>query len=467
MNINPNTKQAYQLLHDGVLAFARAEQAGIRIDMEYAEQKKQHLTRKINRLVTQFEQTNFYKRWNHIVKGTPNINSNPQLAHYLYNVKKLKPAKLTITKKQGSTSEDALTQLNIPELNDILEIRKLKQLRDTFLEGFIREQVDGYIHPFFNLHLVLTYRSSSDHPNFQNNPKRDEEAMQTVRKAIYPRPEHRLLEVDYSGLEVRIIACYSQDPRMLKYINNSASDMHADMAKRIFMIDKFDKSLPEHKVLRDAAKNGFVFPEFYGDYYKNCAENLACKWGELPFGKWKAGQGIKMPEGTLSDHLISKGLKSFNRFTEHIKDIEEDFKSNRFPDHIRWQNKWWRAYQKHGYLDMKTGFRCSELMNKKHTMNYPVQGAAFHCLLWSFIELDRIMQAEQWDTKLIAQIHDSIIFDCSPNELQHVSKVIKRVTCTDLPKAWPWIVVPLQVEMDLCEVDASWADKKTVEIDLI
>ncbi|KKL05637.1 hypothetical protein LCGC14_2604030, partial [marine sediment metagenome] len=122
-----------------------------------------------------------------------------------------------------------------------------------------------------------------------------------------------LLEVDYSGLEVRIAACYHQDPNMLKYINNPASDMHGDMAKQIFKLPKLDKAITEHKVLRDAAKNGFVFPEFYGDYYKNCAESMACNWGELPQSRWKEGQGIKMPEGYLSDHLIAKGIKSYKQ----------------------------------------------------------------------------------------------------------------------------------------------------------
>ena len=127
--------------------------------------------------------------------------------------------------------------MGIPELDNLLRIRKLKKVRDTYLEGFLREQVNGYIHPFFNLHLVRTYRSSSDHPNFQNIPKRDKEAMNIVRRAIFPRPGHQLLELDYSGLEVRIAACYHKDKTMLRYIGDPHSDMHGDMAKQIFIID--------------------------------------------------------------------------------------------------------------------------------------------------------------------------------------------------------------------------------------
>lgn len=466
MNIHPQTKYAYNLLHDGTLAFARAEQQGIRIDMDYCEKKKAHLTRKIERMERLFKDTNFFKHWQHTMKSPVNINSNLQLSNFLYKIKKLKPAYETYS-GQGSTDEDALLQLNIPELNDLLEIRKLKKVRDTYLDAFMREQVDGYIHPSFNLHLVVSYRSSSDRPNFQNVPKRDEESMQIVRSAIYPRPGHQLLEVDYSGIEVRVNACINQDPMLIKYIKDPTSDMHRDMAVQIFLLDKLDKSIPAHKVLRQAAKNGFVFPQFYGDYYKNCAENMACNWGKLPQSSWKPGQGICLTEDEgninsiyLSDHLISKGIKSFDQFTNHLKDIEADFWTRRFSEYGKWKERWWRDYQKRGYIDLPTGFRCQGVMDKKQVCNYPGQGSAFHCLLWSFIHVDKIMRRESWDTKLIGQIHDSMLFDVNPDEMSHVVEVVQKVTCQDLPEYWSWITVPMEVEMELSGVDCSWAQLK-------
>jgi DNA polymerase-1 len=459
MFLNPNTDQAYQLLHKGTLALTRAEQQGIRIDMEYCEVKKKQLTRKIEKLETSFKESNFYKHWRHSIGGkTPNINSGDQLGYYLYTVKKLKPTTTTKSGK-GSTDEEALEQLNIPELNDYLKIKKLKKLRDTYLDAFIREQVNGFIHPFFNLHTVITYRSSSDRPNFQNIPKRDKESMLTVRKALFPRAGNQLLESDFSGIEVCVAACYHKDPTMLKYIFDPTTDMHGDMAKQIFIIDKFDKSIPEYKHLRQAAKNSFVFPQFYGDYYRNCAIGLAGKWGKLPEGKWKAGQGVPMPDGSfLADHLISKDIKSLDDFIEHLKIIEQDFWGNRFKHYARWKERWWKDYQNKGYIDMYTGFRCIGLMNKKNCINYPVQGSAFHCLLWSFIRLDEIMRKEKWQTKIIGQIHDSILFDVFPEELDHVAKTIHRVTHEELPKAFTWINVPMEVEMDLCGIDKSWAE---------
>lgn len=453
------TREACKLLFDGILALGRAERQGMRIDVDYCEKKKQHLSRKISRAEALFKETNFYKHWAHTRGGSVNLSSNAQLSHFLYKTKKLDPPKTTTT-GQGSTDEEALKLLGIPEIDSLLEIRKWRKIRDTYLDAFVREAVDGYVHPFFNLNTVRTFRSSSDRPNFQNIPKRDEEAMALCRKAIYPRPGHLLLEADYSGLEVRISQCYHKDPNMKKYIQDPTTDMHGDMASQIFRIDTFDRHVPEYKVLRNASKNGFVFPQFYGDYYVNCAENMACRWGGLPKGKWKSGQGLPLPGGIrLSDHLISQGLRSYSAFEDHVKAVEKDFWGRRFVVYQDWKDRWWKEYQKRGYIDMFTGFRCGGVMRRNEVINTPIQGSAFHCLLWSFIQLDRIMVEEGWDSRLIGQIHDAIVMDVNPAELDHVVETIRRVTCKDLPEAWPWIIVPLEIEIETCPVDGSWNDK--------
>jgi len=460
MKIEATSLDAYRLMHDGVLALARAERAGIRCDVDYLQEQQAYLTKKIDRGERKFKNTKLFRHWEHTTHGMVNVHSDKQLATFLYKTKKIKPPRLT-TSGQGSTDEETLKDLGIPELLDLIQIRKLMKIRDTYLESFRREQVNGYIHPFFNLHLVRTFRSSADRPNFQNIPKRDKESMLLTRRALFPRPGHQLLEIDYSGLEVKIAACYHEDPNMLKYIHDPTTDMHADMASQIFKIDHFDKNSPEHSYLRAAAKNGFVFPEFYGDYFGNCAQALACRWGGLPHDKWTYDKGVIVEDKrTLAKHLIGKGIHNFGMFQNHIQDIEADFWNNRFPDYAKWKERWWAEYQRTGSIKMKTGFECSGVMGRNDCINYPVQGAAFHCLLWSFIQLDRISQEQKWRSRLIGQIHDAIVFDVHPDELQTVLRIAQRVTCEDLPKAWKWINVPLEVDAEICDVDASWADKK-------
>jgi len=457
MNIN----NAFDLVHKGMLALSRVEQQGIRIDIEHAESEYNRLAGTIDKLTTEFEQTNFYRRWGHSTKGKINFNSDPQLERYLYNTRKIKPVKLTDSGK-GSVDEEALKSLQIPELNILLRIRKLKKIKDTYLHQFIRESVDGYIHPSFNLHLVLSHRSSSDSPNFQNIPIRDEEAKKIIRTCLYPRPGHQLLEIDYSGIEFSINACYSADPVMVDYCKDPNSDIHADIAERVFLLD-YDKSVPGHKRCRQAAKNGFVFPQLYGDYYGNCATNLACTWGELKEGSWKNGQGFELGERTLSDHLISKGFKSLEKYKHHIEECEIVFFKH-FKVHQQYMKDTFSHYQNTGRIEYKTGFNCSGVMTRNQVLNYKVQGSAFHCLLWSLIEIDRIARKEKWRTRVIGQIHDSIVFDVYPPELDRVIEVTKRVTCMDLLKAWPWIIVPLRIDAELCEVDQSWYYKKEISI---
>ena len=461
MQIQPlNMQDAYYLLHEGALALGRMEQQGMHVDVEYCQREVARLTDRIQRLEVSLLKTNFVLRWQHYFGPKFNLHSDFQLSKMLYDVKKMKPAKLTLSGR-GSVDEEALTMLGMPELSDLITVGKLKKLKKTYLEAFLREQVDGIIHTSLNLNLVSTFRSSSSSPNLQNVPKRDEEAMQICRRAIIPRPGHQLMEADCSSIEVRVGACMHKDPTMLKYINDPKSDMHGDMAKQIYMIADFDRKLPAHKYLRDSAKGGFVFPQFYGDYYGNCAVNMACDWGKLPrSGKWKTGQGVPVSDAVnLADHLQDKGIYSLNDFTEHIKKIEDDFWGRRFRVYQQWKDRTYRQYQKRGYLDMLTGFRVSGVLTRNEVINTPVQGSAFHCLLWAIIEIDKIFQQEKLKSHMVMEIHDALLIDTEPAEQEHVSEIIQYISCEELPKAWPWIIVPLEIEIETCPVDASWSEK--------
>ena len=455
MKIKATTADAYELFHNGVLALARAERQGIRVDTDYCIRKRNHLNRKISRLQKQLEETKLYQRWNLIYKAKTNIHSNHQLSQVLYKNMKIQPLKLTES-GEGSTDEEALSRMDVPGLDLILKIRKLAKIRSTYLEGFYREAQNGYIHPSFNLHNVRTYRSSSADPNFQNIPKRDKEAMEICRRALLPRPGHLLLEADFSALEVMISACYHKDPTMLKYLKDKKADMHLDMAKQIFMFDELDKANPTHHILRQAAKNGFVFPQFYGDYYGNNALGL-CDWTKLPQGKWKPGMGLELPSGEhISDHLIKSGIRSFPQFTDHMKQVEDDFWGKRFRVYNSWRKAWVERYRRKGSLQMLTGFVCSGIMRRNEIINYPIQGTAFHCLLLTFVLLDKAMREEGWRSRLVGQIHDSIMMDVHPDELEHIEKTAHKIVKEDLPNTWDWIIVPLEIEIENYGVDNAW-----------
>lgn len=253
----------------------------------------------------------------------------------------------------------------IPHNHSITKIELLNKVVDVY-----DLQVEEY-HNFIANEICV--HNSSDSPNFQNIPKRDEEAMQLCRSVIYPRPGHQLVELDYKQLEVRISACYNNDTKLIEDILHG--DMHRDMCVEIFKLKKFNKEDHSHTVLRNATKNGFVFPQFYGDYYVNCAVNIANGWGKLPKnGRWKSGQGIEFENTFLADHMISIGIKSMENFQEHLKAIEYSFWNERYSKYSRWKESWWNKYQKTGYVYTKTGFTFQGVMSKNDVINYPIQG---------------------------------------------------------------------------------------------
>jgi len=454
-------RDALKLFQKGTLAFSRAERYGVRIDIEYCEKEIERLDKEIQESIKKLNASKFIRAWRHRFGSKFNLNSNWQLSFYLYDVRKIKPTKLTSSGK-GSTDEETLKSLNIPELDELLRIRKLTKTRDTYLKGFLREQVHGILHPSINLNLVWTFRSSMSDPNIQNIPIRDEEMMNICRRAIIPRSGNQIAEVDFSGIEVKVAACYHKDKNMLKYIKEPESDMHKDMAMQIFKLSKFKKN-SNYKKLRQAAKNSFVFPQFYGDYYKHCAQGLA-SWGELPVQeKWKPGQGVPLSKGThLVDHLMKNNIRTYSQFEEHIRKIEQHFWEKRFPDYARWKEEWWRAYQKRGWFQTLTGFVCRDPMRKNEAINAPIQGSAFHCLLWSFIRIDEISKKEKWKSRLVSQTHDSMLFDMVPQEKDYVLDVVRRVCCEELPATWDWIIVPMDVEVDICDIDRPWAEKRAL-----
>jgi DNA polymerase-1 len=447
--LNVFTSEAYTLMHDGILTLSEMEQQGMRINRKYVRKASDKLTVQIESIEEEFKKTKFYRQWKHSSKKKVNVYSPQQLGTYLYKVKKIEPPKKTDS-GLGATDEEALGQLGIPSLQLLLKAKKLKKMRDTYLASFLREQVNGFIHPLFALHLVRTYRGSAANPNVQNIPKRDEELMNIVRKAIYPRKGNMLLELDYSQLEVRVACAYHCDPRMMKEVK-TGHDFHLDLAKQIFKIKKYNPKDKTHKTLRGAAKNGFVFPQFYGDWWRPCASNLASGWGELPKeGRWKKGMGIPFEDKNLADHLISKGFTNLDKFAEHIRAIEDDFWGNRYKTYAKWKESWYKEYLNKGFAHAKTGFTFQGNMSKNDVINYPVQGAAFHVLLWSLIEGVKAQKTEKWESRIVGQIHDAIIIDVYPPELDHVINVMKCIMCNDTRQRFPWINVPLEIEAELC-----------------
>ena len=232
------------------------------------------------------------------------------------------------------------------------------------------------------------------------------------------------------------------------------------MAKECF-------NLTDDQVTKDtryAAKSGFVFASFYGDYHKQIASNL---WDMMSKDKL-----VTKDNTTLKDHLETKGIDELGdcdsdddpkegTYVHHIKQVEDRFWNERFPVYNEWREKWWESYLKTGFFRMKTGFLCTGLYKRNQVINSPVQGSAFHCLLWSLIQIYRKLRTYRFESLVIGQIHDSIIMDIKEDELDQVLELSLGVMCNELREHWPWIITPVSVEVATSRT--NWHEKKEIE----
>lgn len=430
--------------------------------------------KKIKRKSEKLTQHPLFKKWKRRFGDKANIGSDSQIGWLIYDELR---TPITDTTAGGSPKVDkkVLELIDNDFVKDLVELKKLKKMHGTYLKSIHREVVDGFLHAFFNLHTVRTYRSSSDRPNFQNFPVRDKLIMDMVRRCFIPRgPNRVIVEVDYAAIEVKIAACYNKDPNLISYIEDKSKDMHRDMAIQCYKMEGLLKGLPddfwkgEGKDIRYCAKNMYVFPEFYGSYFPQCAVPL-----------WMAidRMGLTIQGKSVKEHLQENGIKDLGAeyflknnkakpgtFVHHIKDVEEDFWKRRFKVYDKWKKKWYEQYLERGTFGTLTGFRIEGPLGRNDTINYPVQGSAFHCLLWALTKLVEEIKKRKMKTKICGQIHDSIVADVPLEEIDDFLALAYEIMTIAIRKHFPWIIVPLEVEAEACNPGESWADKRAREI---
>ena len=460
--MRPITDKGLKLLHEGCIALAQVEQNGIKIDVDYLQRAIANTKQRINKITVKMKNDPIFKTWRKHFGSRTNMGSRDQLGKVLFTVMEYPCPILTKTGKP-KVDETALDNVDLPFVKLFVKIEKLKKANSTYLGNILRETTDGFMHPFFNLHLVQTMRSSSDHPNFQNVPLRDPKYAKVIRRAFIARHNHQIVEVDYSGIEISGAVCYHKDSNMMTYINDPKKDLHRDMAARCFKLPKKQVT----KEIRYCGKNMFVFPQSYGDYYIHCAENL-----------WEAISRMDLctKDGTdLYSHLESEGILELGdcdsnqdprkrTFEKHLQKVEDDFWNKHFPDYGQWRKDWYYAYLKKGYFDTLTGFRIEGLYARNQIINYPVQCIAFHWLMWSLIRIQKILKKYKMKSLIVGQIHDSIVGDVYKKELQNYLEIVQQVMTLDIRKHWEWINVPLSIEAEVAPVGGSWFEKKKVDI---
>lgn len=354
------------------------ENKGIRIDKDLLAQQSQDLGKEIGTLE---------KNIHELAGESFNVGSPKQLGGILFEKLGLPAGKKT--KTGYSTDNEVLESLDHPIAKQVLQWREMSKLKSTYVDALptmIAE--DGRVHTSFNQALTTTGRLSSTHPNLQNIPIRTARGQQ-VRKAFIADPNMKLLSVDYSQIELRILAHISEDPGLLRAFAEDL-DIHAATAAEIYGVALKDVTSD----LRRAAK-AVNFGIAYGQGAFGLAENLGISRGEAKdiidryFGRFK---GVRdYIEGTVKI-AHEKGY------------VETLFGRRRYIDELKSKNM---ALKKFG---------------ERAAINAPIQGTASDLVKKAMIEVyDKV------PLKMLLQVHDELIFEEREEVLKEYAPQLVRI----------------------------------------
>lgn len=432
---------------EGQQALSHVESNGMRIDTDYLNRMMVETADLLVKMEADLKQDEVWHTWKKIYGDKASIDSNDQLGKVVFEELGVPCVFRTPTGKPATT-EEALEPVKFPFVQKFINRKKLFTARNTFLSGIYNEALpNGILHGIFSLNTVTTYRSSSQYPNMQNFPNRIPRTAKLIRRSFIPRSDdYVLVEFDLKGAEVCVSACYHKDPTMVDYILRG-HDYHKDLAMQCYKLEKDQVT----KMVRGTAKGGFVFASFYGDYYVNICQNL---WNAIDQDNLKRSDGVDLKEHLKQNGITELGGLGRNpipgTFEDHIKKVYDDFWNVRFPVYSQWKVDWFNEYLKRGWCRSLTGFTYQGINKRNEIINYPIQGSAFHALLWSLIQIDRWLVKYKMKSMIIGETHDSILMDVHKSELQDVLEYSTKVMRHDIRKIWEWITVPLDIEAVIC-----------------
>lgn len=464
MPVHRSTPAAMELWMRGAQALSVVESNGCRIDKTYLDTAITQVSKRIADLEAQVRSDKDFAVWRRRFGDKTNPGSHKQLGVVVFGDLGFRAKAKTASGDRDSTAKAALAEVGIPLVQKFTAVGEIAKVRD-YLVGIRREMVlhdDGcyYVHPSYSLNSAITFRSACRDPNYTNIPNRNPEQAEMVRRCYIPRPGRQIVELDYGQIEVRIPVCYHEDPVLREYVCDPTKDMHRDMACQIFKL----KPRQVSKALRNLVKGAYVFATFYGSYYGLTAKAL---WDGIDSAQLK----LEGTETTVREHLMEKGFTELGNaedpeegtWAAWVKSIDDDFWNKRFRVYAQWKRDWYEAYLRDGGFTMLTGFAVNAVLDKKQVVNSPIQGSAFHCLLWSLIKLVEWLQKYRMDTRIIGEIHDAMTGDADPRERDDVFHAASDIMTSQIKKWAPWLTVPLVVEMECCSIGESWFYKHALK----
>ena len=325
-----------------------------------------------------------------------NIASPKQVGMILFEKLGLKSNKGT------STSVDVLKDLvdAHPIVKEILEYRKYAKLLSTYVDG-LQEHIcsDGKIHSIFNQALTTTGRLSSKDPNLQNISVRDEEG-KLIRKAFYYKDDnYEILSLDYSQIELRVLASLSNCQPLIDAFNNDI-DIHELTAKKIFGIDTVSE------LQRRKAK----------------AVNFGIVYGLSDYGLSEQID-VSMKE---SKEIISNFYAAYPEIAVYLNNIVIGATRDGYVTTNNGRRRYIRGIHDANYQTREA--------SKRMAMNAPIQGTAADLIKIAMIKVNNYLKDNNLDSKLVLQIHDELLFKVNKKEKELVYNEVKKImeSCYEL-----------------------------------
>lgn len=328
-----------------------------------------------------------------------NIASVKVLSDILYT-------KLEIPVKSKSTSEKVLSDLrdSYPIIDLVLNWRSLSKLKSTYIDGLIkRMDENNRVHTTFNQTLTATTRLSSENPNLQNIPIRSDDG-KVIRDSFIARDGYSILALDYSQIEIRILAHFSKDPELMRsFLENI--DVHTYTASKLFNVSMEDVSDFQRRVAK-AINFGLI----YGMKEKSLAKEL----------------GIEVKEA-------KKHYKNFfNTYStvQEYFDNELDFaKENSYIETL--------FERKLNTKDVHSSNSHARSHAEKATKNAKIQGSAAEIIKKAMISVFELILSEEYDAELLIQVHDELVFEVKTEIAEEfavkVQSLMENAVTIDVP----------------------------------
>ena len=395
-----------------VSVLRRMERSGVRVDLAVLDEMSSRLQRDMTELAE-----NIFERSGHRF----NINSPKQLGDVLFNKMGL-PKPLKYGKgKVISTAQDVLEDLaalhEVPRL--VLEFRQLAKLKSNYIDvlPLLADPQTHRVHTTYNQVGTSTGRLSSTNPNLQNVPVRTALGRE-IRAAFIAAEGNVLLSADYSQIELRLMAHFSQDP-LLVNTYNTGGDIHTLTASEVFGIPAEEMT----KETRNRAK----------------AINFGIVYGISPFGL--AAQGIGIDQHQARQYID----RYFERYQGVRQFIDRTLEETRRTQTVR--TMLGRVRPIPDILSSNANLRG---FAERTAVNTPLQGTAADLIKLAMIRLDASLRQRNLQTKMTLQVHDELLFDVPEKEVNEIAPLVKE-TMEQVAN----LSVPLVAD---CRVGPNWRD---------